>query len=213
MEEVAAAPTRVLDVLYCDNCGLPPEYCEFGTSVPECKAWLKVTKPELYDQLYADEAAAAAEKIAALEIADGEGAAGAASAEGEGSSSAAAPAPAAQKPQKPSKKQAASAPLSSMLATTLQPPKKVVLTTIERTKRKRVTVIAGLEKFDVDLKKAAKQFATKFACGASVTKNPQGQDEIVVQGEFADDIFELILQTWPSIGEDSVEFGETKTKK
>eukprot|EP00842_Homolaphlyctis_polyrhiza_P004515 jgi/Hompol1/5064/HPOL_001002-RA len=91
--------------------------------------------------------------------------------------------------------------------------KKVILTTIERTKRKRVTIIVGLEKFDVDLKKAAKMFATKFACGASVTKNASGQDEIVVQGEFADDIFELITETWPAIDEDSIEFGETKTKK
>jgi translation initiation factor 1 (eIF-1/SUI1) len=34
---------------------------------------------------------------------------------------------------------------------------------------------------EVDLKKAAKLFAQKFATGASVTKNAQGFDEIVVQ--------------------------------
>ena len=53
---------------------------------------------------------------------------------------------------------------------------------IERTKRKRVIAISGLEVFDVDLKKAAKLFSGKFACGSSVTKNPAGFDEIVVQG-------------------------------
>ncbi|KAI6042260.1 translation initiation factor SUI1 [Pisolithus marmoratus] len=55
-----------------------------------------------------------------------------------------------------------------------------------RNKRKYVTAIHGLEAFDVELKKASKFFAQKFAIGASVTKNAQGQDEIVVQGDVAD---------------------------
>lgn len=37
----------------------------------------------------------------------------------------------------------------------------------------------------VDLKKASKLFANKFATGASVTKNNQGEDEIVIQGDVA----------------------------
>lgn len=45
---------------------------------------------------------------------------------------------------------------------------------------------------DVDLKKASKFLAQKFATGASVTKNAQGQDEIVVQGDVSDDVLELI---------------------
>ena len=44
----------------------------------------------------------------------------------------------------------------------------------------------------VDLKKASKQFSTKFACGSSVTKNPQGLDEITVQGDVSGDIVEMI---------------------
>jgi density-regulated protein DRP1 len=42
------------------------------------------------------------------------------------------------------------------------------------------------------LKKASKFLAQKFATGASVTKNAQGQDEIVVQGDVSDDVLELI---------------------
>jgi translation initiation factor 1 (eIF-1/SUI1) len=45
---------------------------------------------------------------------------------------------------------------------------------------------------DIELKKAAKFLAQKFATGASVTKNAQGQDEIVVQGDVSDDVLELI---------------------
>src|SRR6266404_8757420 len=44
----------------------------------------------------------------------------------------------------------------------------------------------------IDLKKAAKQFAQKFATGASVTKNAQGLDEVVVQGDVSEEIQELL---------------------
>ena len=58
----------------------------------------------------------------------------------------------------------------------------------ERTKRKHATHIQGLELFGVDLKKAAKMMASKFATGASVSKTPTGEDEIVVQGDVGDEV-------------------------
>ena len=58
----------------------------------------------------------------------------------------------------------------------------------ERTKRKHATHVHGLDLFGIDLKKAAKLFAGKFATGSSVSKNPQGEDEIVIQGDVGDDI-------------------------
>ena len=51
-----------------------------------------------------------------------------------------------------------------------------------------MTTIQGLELFGVDLKKAAKMMASKFATGASVTKNPQGMDDITVQGDVSDEV-------------------------
>ena len=68
----------------------------------------------------------------------------------------------------------------------------VTIKRIERTKRKHVTAIHGLEAFSIDLKKAAKQLAGRFATGASVTKNAQGLDEIVVQGDVSDEIMEML---------------------
>lgn len=41
---------------------------------------------------------------------------------------------------------------------------------------------------DIDLKKAAKYFANKFATGSSLSKNPQGDDEIFIQGDVADEV-------------------------
>ena len=68
----------------------------------------------------------------------------------------------------------------------------ITIKRIERTKRKYVTAIHGLEAFSIDLKKAAKQLAGRFATGASVTKNAQGLDEIVVQGDVSDEILEML---------------------
>jgi translation initiation factor 1 (eIF-1/SUI1) len=44
----------------------------------------------------------------------------------------------------------------------------------------------------VDMKKTAKVFANKFATGASVAANPQGEDEVVIQGDVA---YEVPLPT------------------
>lgn len=54
---------------------------------------------------------------------------------------------------------------------------------------------------DIDLKVAAKLFGTKFACGSSVT----GDDEIVIQGDVKDDLFDFIPEKWPEIDEDFIE--------
>lgn len=68
----------------------------------------------------------------------------------------------------------------------------------------------------IDLKKAAKQFAQKFATGASVTKNLQGQDEIVVQGDVSDEIVDMLEEgagILKGVPADNVEVVEEKKKK
>lgn len=52
---------------------------------------------------------------------------------------------------------------------------------------------------DIDLKVAAKFFGSKFACGSSVT----GDDEIVIQGDVKDDLFEVIPEKWPQVSSDN----------
>jgi density-regulated protein len=49
-------------------------------------------------------------------------------------------------------------------------------------------------RIDVDLKKAAKLFAQRFATGGSVTKNAAGIDEIVVQGDVSQEIYDMIVE-------------------
>lgn len=89
----------------------------------------------------------------------------------------------------------------------------VVIKRIERNKRKYVTAVSGLEAFDLELKKVAKEFGKKFATGSSVTKTPSGGEEIVVQGDVSDEIEEFLLEKYKQIPEDNIEFIDDKKKK
>lgn len=79
--------------------------------------------------------------------------------------------------------------------------KKVVLTRETRSKKKCVTIVKGMSTFSIDPKKAAKAFANRFSCGSSVT----GDDEIVIQGDVADDLIDFIQEKWSEIEEECIE--------
>ncbi|KAI8052313.1 translation initiation factor SUI1 [Syncephalis plumigaleata] len=161
------------EVVYCEVCTLPPEYCEFGSTLTKCQQWLKDHHEDLFERIYGDaqvdtSASTSAEKKPAW---------------------------------------------GGMGLKKERPANRVIIKRIERNRRKHVTSIYGLHLFDVDMKKAAKMFANRFACGSSVTKNNQGKDEIVVQGDVTDDVRDLILTTWPAVTEDAVETVIEEKKK
>ncbi|RPA82685.1 eIF1-like protein [Ascobolus immersus RN42] len=150
------------NVLYCAVCSFPPEYCEFGPSSTKCKEWLQKSHPELYSKIWeADPAAAAAAPV---------------------------------NPATQDKAAHAQAKLEAKhmanLAKEMEKAKlaKIQITEIERTKRKHVTVIVGLEDFGLDMKKTAKELGKKFATGCSVTKRPAGGEEITLQGECGEEV-------------------------
>ena len=60
-----------------------------------------------------------------------------------------------------------------------------------------------MKTFGIDLKVASKFFGTKFACGASIT----GDDEIVIQGDCKDDLFDIIPEKWPEVRSGVSNFG------
>jgi density-regulated protein DRP1 len=72
----------------------------------------------------------------------------------------------------------------------------VVLETNTRNKKKCVTTVHGLEAFGIKLSEASKAFGKKFACGASVTKNAEGKEQIDMQGDFMDSLADLILRNY-----------------
>ncbi|BFZ54219.1 Translation machinery-associated protein 22 [Savitreella phatthalungensis] len=91
---------------------------------------------------------------------------------------------------------------------------KVLVKRIERGKRKYVTGVFGLEVFGIELKPAAKKFAQKFATGASVSKNNEGRDEIVVQGDVSEEVQEYMAadKFFKDVPADNVECIEEKRK-
>ncbi|KAL1405229.1 Translation machinery-associated protein 22 [Vanrija albida] len=165
---VAGPSTKPVQAYYCSVCSLPTEYCEFGPSVSKCKTTLEEADKAEFERIWG--AGALAARIGTLSVEKNEKL----------------EADAAKAEQKAARKAAAEAKLKEST--------KIIIKREERTKRKVLTHIQGLELFGVDLKKAAKLFASKFATGSSVSKNPQGQDEIVVQGDVGDEVVEMLKQ-------------------
>ncbi|KIK63128.1 hypothetical protein GYMLUDRAFT_41447 [Collybiopsis luxurians FD-317 M1] len=183
-------PKPPVQVLYCGVCTFPVEYCEFGSSLTRCKEWLRESNLDAFNKYYSEEALQT--KIGTLSL------------------------EAQSKLEQDTAKKEAKAVAKADAALKKKMASQVTIKRIERNKRKHVTSIHGLEAFGIDLKKAAKQFASKFATGASVTKNPQGQEEIVVQGDVSDEILEMIegeVGILKGIPADNVEIVEEKKKK
>ncbi|KAI7861358.1 translation initiation factor SUI1 [Spinellus fusiger] len=195
-----------VNVLYCGICTMPPEYCDFSGTQEKCKEWLKDHHEEVYEKMYDVQAVTeGVEKITVEET-------GPVTTEGKSDRTFVKDKSAKleAKLERENKKKMSS---------------RVTIKRIERTKRKCVTTIYGLDVFeeraltdrpiltDVDMKKAAKMFANKFACGSSVAKNNQGQDEIVVQGDFSEELHDLILANWSHVPEDNIDIVEEKKKK
>ncbi|XP_056644280.1 density-regulated protein homolog [Diorhabda carinulata] len=154
--------TYPLNVIYCGNCTMPIEYCEYYPEYEKCKQWLEVNLPSEFEK---------------VKIGDDN------------------PVEEEKKRQKRGGK--------GMIKTKKKEdgPKQVCVSRAPRGKKKSVTVVTGLSSFDIDLKVAAKFFGTRFACGSSVT----GDDEIVIQGDVKDDLFDVIPEKWPEIDEDFIE--------
>lgn len=159
-----------LNLVYCGECTMPLEYCEFHPNFDKCKAWLEKNLPNLFENMYLNK-----DNDPKGDNGDGE--------------------------TKEKKRQTRGGRGQVKAHKKKTGPQKVCLSRASRGKRKFVTVVTGLNTFDIDLKVAAKFFGTKFACGSSVT----GDDEIVIQGDCKDEIFDLITEKWPEIDEDLID--------
>lgn len=115
--------------------------------------------------------------------------------------------------EKDAQKKAAKAEAAEARESEKRAASKVIIKRVERNKRKFVTEVAGLEQFGLDLKKIAKEFGKKFATGSSVTKTASGGEEITIQGDVSDDIFDWIVDNHEQIPEDNIEQIEDKKKK
>ncbi|KAL9137757.1 MAG: hypothetical protein Q9175_001030 [Cornicularia normoerica] len=183
-----AAPTepQARHVVYCGVCSLPPEYCEFGGTARKCKGWLEQNHPDMHKKLYSEEAITASLSTLSVD--------------------------AQKRAEKDSKKKEAKAAAAEAREAEAKKEAMVYIKRVERNKRKYVTAVSGLEAHGMDLKKVAKEFGKKFATGSSVTKTASGGEEIVVQGDNSDDIFDWVVDVG-GVPDENVECIEDKKKK
>ncbi|GAM25363.1 hypothetical protein SAMD00019534_085380 [Acytostelium subglobosum LB1] len=205
----------IVTVAYCKVCGLPTEYCEFGPTPAEC---LAVNGPQVSDVAAGSSSSSSdntqtsstdntsttsttttstdstSDKLQQLKIVDDskdESHTTAAS-----TTDATAPAAAAAAPAKKKKE--------------VRPTITIELS--QRTKRKHVTTICGLDAFGIKLSDATKLMAKKFSCGCSVIKTASGTEEIDIQGDFQEDAVDFILDKWKVVSEGDIYFLEDKKK-
>jgi density-regulated protein DRP1 len=193
-----AEKLQAVQVLYCPNCSLPAEYCEFGPDFEKCKPWLIQNAPDLYPNLLKEsnekEGDKVSDKLQSIRISSGGGSGAPATAGGTSSSQQEEvkrlPGGKIKKKEKP----------------------EVIIEKVVRNKRKCITIVKGLDKFGIKLSDASKKLGKKFATGASVVKGPTEKDQIDVQGDIAYDIVEFITDTWPDVPEAAIYFIEDGKK-
>ncbi|KAL9069833.1 MAG: hypothetical protein Q9161_005292 [Pseudevernia consocians] len=184
--DAAPSEPQARHVVYCGVCTLPPEYCEFGGTAKKCKEWLEQNHPEMHEKLYSEEAIIASLSTLSVD--------------------------AQKRAEKDSKKKEAKAAAAEAREAEAKKEAMVYIKRVERNKRKYVTAVSGLEAHGMDLKKVAKEFGKKFATGSSVTKTASGGEEIVVQGDNSDDIFDWVVDVG-GVPDENVECIEDKKKK
>ncbi|CAF9908480.1 MAG: Translation machinery-associated protein 22 [Heterodermia speciosa] len=196
--ETPSTEPQARKVTYCGVCTLPPEYCEFGGTAKKCKEWLENEYPDMHERLYSEviishililhRTAAVAATLSTLSI------------------------DAQKRAQKDSAKKEAKAAQQEKRAAEDKAAAKVLIKRVERNKRKYVTAVSGLEAHGLDLKKVAKEWGKKFATGSSVTKTASGSEEVVVQGDNSDEIYDWVADVG-NVPEDNIELIEDKKKK
>ncbi|CCH62526.1 hypothetical protein TBLA_0H02420 [Henningerozyma blattae CBS 6284] len=151
-------------VLYCGVCTYPIEYCEFSGKLKRCKKWLLDNHPDIYPKYYSNDSKD--DELPAVDSSIG--------VERE------------EKLEKSLKKLELKEENKEKRELEKKLSSKIIIKRESRTKRKSIVVISGLEILEIDMKKLAKTFASKFATGCAVSKNAEKKDDIVIQGDVLD---------------------------
>lgn len=145
----------LVETLYCRVCTFPVDFCDYNKKATKCKKWLEENHPAKFQELYSTTEENHPE--------DGD--------------------EKTRKVEESLKKMELRQEKKEKKELENQQNSKIIIKTIERTKRKRSIEIQGLEVFPIDLKKLSKKFSNKFATGCSIVEK-----KLVLQGDLADDV-------------------------
>lgn len=193
---VAEAPSYPLTVEYCPMCGLPPEYCRFNSNsvFAKCKPWLKEAHPTLVPELFEEGELEA--KLAAMAV-DAEAATASANAAADAAVASSLTGPKLVK-------------RAGGRSTRVNP--EIVIHTDQRKGRKQVTIVMGLDLFDIKLADAARACKKAFASGATVAKSADNRDTVEIQGTRAHEFANLVRAKY-KVPAELIFIVEAKTKK
>lgn len=194
---------QVRKVLYCPECSLPPEYCEFGPCFERCKVWLVQNCPDLYPELAEDEELK--KQVEALKLAEGKKGRGGALKAGEDVSDEDEELEEEEEEDEEGEEEEEEKQDSVN--------KDVLIWAVARTKRKNVTIVKGIEKHGLKLKDVLKPLKNKFACGCSIHKpeDKSAQEAILIQGDVEYDLPEFLVKKF-KIPKNKIFIYDPKTK-
>mmetsp|Transcript_11279 Transcript_11279/g.12880 ORF Transcript_11279/g.12880 Transcript_11279/m.12880 type:complete len:232 (+) Transcript_11279:104-799(+) len=86
---------------------------------------------------------------------------------------------------------------------------KIIVEKSNRSARKYLTVVSGLDKHGIVVKDAAKKFGKKFACGSSVIED----NAIEIQGDVVLEVIDYILKEYKDLKREMFEIKEKKKPK
>lgn len=169
------------EVEYCPIDGMPPEYCEFLPTFDQCLPWLLEHCPDLKLTTLDDKTVA--EYVTTLET------------EGD-----------TEEKKKKDTRGGKARPNKNMSKKGKKGKKepKITIERTSRSKRKFITIVAGLDTFDLKLKEVAKKLGKRFACSASVSKLPTGGQSVDIQGDVCYELPDLLLEYFPVIDKDKI---------
>lgn len=199
-----------VNVTMCPIDGLPVEYSEYGKKFKAALPWLLENCPELYLQTFEKTVAEhCGETESSVNQRNEGGDPVAETATSEKPVDLSDPRAAKKAAKKIAKAEATARKEAQAKSHHVGP--RVLITMKRRNKRKFTVNIGGLELFGVKLKEAAKKFSKKFACSSTVTKNDTGEKEVVMQGDFSQDLGKVISEMFPSVPFDSIYFTDKKS--
>ena len=189
--EANQSPLPPIEVVYCGGCSLPAEYCEFNPEFDtQCLPWLRKHDASRVDS---------ADKIAVMQSTCDE----------------------VRKKHKmkpverlPSEVNGETngeggAPVAVAAVVKKKRTPRVTISRVTRSRRKFLTLVDGLDKYNVDLKEACSAFKKKFACGVTIVKDTK---EIEIQGDVSYELPDVICDLFPQINRKYVRFGEDAKK-
>eukprot|EP01031_Cornospumella_fuschlensis_P034246 gene34246-41453_t len=155
-----------ISLLYCAVCSMPPEFCEYGACFDKCLPWILENCRECLSP------EVLARSVGTLSLEEGK-----------------AGAEADEESKKKPRGGGAAAPRKAAVMET-----KIIISRLQRQKRKFITTVAGLDTVpDLKLKDAMKVLGKKFSSGVSIHEGQGGQKDVVIQGDISLEIPQVLI--------------------